>query len=102
MLRICAFAVVVICAEMKFVRNELQLSSYDDKIIVNTVFGTGRSATTDSIGLIGEINSPLDIIFDSTETYLYMSDMAGGGLIRKLSVTSANSLYSVKTVFTGC
>jgi hypothetical protein len=84
----------------------LELSSYDDKIVVNTVFGTGRAATTDSPGLIGEINTPTDSIFDSTENYLYLTDMNGGGLLRKLAVTSAytspfTSLYSVKTVWAG-
>ena len=71
---------------------------------VTTVFGTGRAATTDSPGLIGEINTPFDSMFDSTQNYLYLTDHNGGGLIRKLAVTSATAysqIYAVKTVFAG-
>ena len=81
-----------------------KLTSYDDKIRVTTVFGTGRAATTDSPGLIGEINTPIDSVFDSSENYLYLTDLNGGGLIRKLTVSTSavsTSLYAVKTVFTG-
>ena len=78
------------------------LGSYE----VTTVFGTGRATTTDSPGLIGEINHPMDSVFDSTENYLYLTDQNGGGLIRKLAVTSTTwdlytRIYSVMTVFTG-
>jgi DNA-binding beta-propeller fold protein YncE len=78
--------------------------------MVTTVFGTGRATTTEAPGLLGEINAPFDIVFDSSENYLYMTDQNGGGLIRKLAVTSdalitgdSNfySLYGVKTVFEG-
>ena len=94
---------------LQLVTADLFLSSYDDKIRVTTVFGTGRAATTDSRGLIGEINTPIDLIFDATENYLYITDKAGGGLIRKLVVanspsaftTDLPSLYSVKTIFQG-
>ena len=91
------------CAAYK---NLNRLTSYDDKVVVRTVFGTGRPATTDSIGLLGEINTPTDIEFDTTETYLYMTDLNGGGLLRKLAAASNygspfTSLFSVKTVFTG-
>jgi hypothetical protein len=75
---------------------------------VQTVFGTGRATTTDSPGLHGEINTPTDSIFDSTENYLYLTDQNGGGLIRKLAVTvlpiATNVIatpYASKTVFTG-
>jgi len=77
---------------------------YDDKIRVTTIFGTGRAATTDSTGLIGEINTPIDNVFDLTQSYLYLTDQNGGGLIRKLSVTSSTAftqIYAVKTVFIG-
>ena len=83
------------------------LSSYDDKMRVTTVFGTGRFATTDSPGLIGEVNAPTDLIFDATENYLYITDQNGGGLIRKLVVTTSGAstgltqLYSIKSVFVG-
>ena len=83
---------------------EIGLTSYDDKIRVTTVFGTGRAVTTDSPGLIGEISAPIDNVFDSTESYLYLTDQNGGGLIRKLSVTSSTAfsqIYAVKTVFAG-
>jgi hypothetical protein len=92
---------------LQLVTADLFLSSYDDKIRVTTVFGTGRVATTDSPGLIGEINTPTDLVFDATENYLYITDFNGGGLIRKLVVTTSGfttdltSLYSVKTVFAG-
>jgi len=100
-----AHAFTIISAK-KSRTSTLELSSYDDKLVVNTVFGTGRAATTDSPGLIGEINTPIDSIFDSTETYLYLTDMNGGGLLRKLAVSSAyttpfTSLFSVKTVWAG-
>jgi hypothetical protein len=71
---------------------------------VTTVFGTGRAATTDSAGLIGEINTPIDSVFDSSQNYLYLTDQNGGGLIRKLAVTSVTTfsqIYAMKTVFTG-
>jgi len=71
---------------------------------VTTVFGTGRAATTDSPGLIGEINTPVDSVFDLSQNYLYLTDQNGGGLIRKLAVTSAavfSQIYAVKTVFSG-
>ena len=79
---------------------------YDDKIVVTTVFGTGKATTTDSPGLNGEVNTPYDNIFDLSEAYLYITDKNGGGLIRKLAVTDKysapfTSLYAVKTVFTG-
>ena len=86
------------------------VSSYDDKARVTTVFGTGRAVTTDSPGLIGEINTPTDAIFSVDENYLYLTDLNGGGLLRKLVVTNSgisnsdvnfNSLYGIKTVFTG-
>jgi hypothetical protein len=83
---------------------KIGLTSYDDKIRVTTVFGTGSTATTDSPGLIGEINTPIDTEFDSTLSYLYLTDLNGGGLIRKLSVTASTAfsqIYAVKTVFTG-
>jgi len=57
--------------------------------------------------LIGEVNTPIDAVFDATENYLYITDMNGGGLIRKLVVTYEGttsdlpSLYSVKSVFVG-
>ena len=75
-----------------------------DKIRVTTIFGTGRAVTTDSTGLIGEINTPIDNVFDLTQSYLYLTDQNGGGLIRKLSVTSSTAftqIYAVKTVFIG-
>ena len=50
---------------------DVKFTSYDDKIRVTTVFGTGRVATTDSPGLIGEINTPIDSVFDSSQNYLY-------------------------------
>ena len=90
------------CSSSASFANNIELSSYDDKVRVNTVFGTGRQATTDSTGLIGEINNPIDAVFDSTENYLYLTDQQGGGLLRKLTVTSsAGTLYGVKTVFAG-
>ena len=84
----------------------MDLSSYDGKIIVNTVFGTGHATTTDSPGLIGEINNPIACNFDFTENYVYLTDMNGGGLIRKLAVTTRFSSpfdeqYAVKTVWAG-
>ena len=77
-----------------------------NRIIVNTVLGTGRASSTDSIGTLGEINSPYAAVFDRTENYVYLTDMSGGGLIRKLAVTSQfdqpfDQKYSVKTIFTG-
>ena len=89
------------------VRSKFGLSSYDDKIRVTTVFGTGRATTTDSPGLIGEINTPIDTVYSVDENYLYITDQNGGGLIRKLVVTSEGvaasslQLYGVKTVFAG-
>jgi len=77
---------------------------YNDKIRVTTIFGTGRAVTTDSPGLIGEINTPIDNVFDSTQSYLYLTDQNGGGLIRKLSVTSSTAfsqIYAVKVIFAG-
>ena len=70
------------------------------------MFGTGRATTTDTVGLNGEINSPIDSIYDPTENYLYLSDQNGGGLIRKLAVTNQYSspfasIFYVKTVFVG-
>jgi hypothetical protein len=72
--------------------------------VVTTVFGSGRPTTTDTVGLDGEINSPIDAIFEPTENYLYMTDRTGGGLVRKLAVTNQYSgiftaKYFVKTVF---
>jgi hypothetical protein len=67
----------------------------------------GRGTTTDSTGLIGEIQSPTDLVYDVNEDYLYITDLNGGGLIRKLAVTEAavtgtfDALYGVKTVFEG-
>jgi hypothetical protein len=86
--------------------SDVHLSSYDGKILVNTVFGTGRPTTTDTTGLDGEINAPIDSIYDPSETYLYLTDQNGGGLIRKLAVTSQftspyTALFFVKTVFVG-
>ena len=87
------------------------LSSYDDKIRVTTVFGTGRAQSTDSPSLIGEINHPTGCVLDLTQNYLYLTDQNGGGLIRKLVVTFSgvltsdnyfNAIYGVKTVFAGC
>ena len=81
--------------------------NYDDKASVTTVFGTGRATTTDSPGLIGEINTPMDAIFSVDENYLYLTDLNGGGLLRKLVVTNSGvsisslPLYGVKAVFTG-
>jgi DNA-binding beta-propeller fold protein YncE len=75
-----------------------------EAIRVTTVFGTGRAVTTDSPGLIGEINNPIDSVFDSTQSYLYLTDQNGGGLIRKLAVTSSTAfsqIYAAKTVFAG-
>jgi hypothetical protein len=80
---------------LQLVTAELFLSSYDDKIRVTTVFGTGRVATTDSPGLIGEINTPTDLIFDATENYLYITDFNGGGLIRKIVVTISQAFYYI-------
>jgi hypothetical protein len=82
------------------------LASYDDKIRVQTVFGTGRATTTDTTGLDGEINNPFDNIFDPTENYLYLTDQNGGGIMRKLAVTNRfttpySARYFVKTVFVG-
>ena len=105
MLRVLCFL-----AAFEFVRSKFGLSSYDDKIRVTTVFGTGRAATTDSPGLIGEIKTPIDTVYSVDENYLYITDQNGGGLIRKLVVTndgitssdvSLTVLYGVKTVFTG-
>jgi hypothetical protein len=102
MLRVLCFL-----AAVELVRSKFGLSSYDDKIRVTSVFGTGRQQTTDSPGLIGEINTPIDTVYSVDENYLYMTDLNGGGLIRKLVVTSdgvASSglvLYGVKTVFSG-
>lgn len=87
------------------------LSSYDDKIRVNTVFGTGLATTTDSPGLIGEINAPVDCVYDEAENYLYLTDVNGGGLLRKLAVAldglnpndlQYSKLFGVKTVFYRC
>ena len=80
--------------------------SNNPKILVDTVFGTGRAASTDSTGLLGEINSPRAAVFDKSENYIYLTDYNGGGLIRKLAVTSNfttpfKAKYSVKTVFSG-
>ena len=75
-----------------------------EAIRVTTVFGTGRAATTDTAGLAGEINTPIDSVFDSSQNYIYLTDQNGGGLIRKLAVTSSTAfsqIYAVKTVFTG-
>ena len=85
---------------------DIKLSSYDGKILVNTVFGTGHATTTDSPGLIGEINNPIACNYDYTENYLYLTDMNGGGLIRKLAVTDKfaspfNRRFDVKTVWAG-
>ena len=102
MLRVLCFLAFV-----ELVRSKFGLSSYDDKIRVTTVFGTGRAATTDSPGLIGEINTPIDTVYSVDENYLYVTDQNGGGLIRKLVVTregvaaSSLQLYGVKTVFNG-
>ena len=84
----------------------IDLSSYDDKILVNTVFGTGRAATTDSTGIIGDINRPTSAVYSRDENYLYITDLNGGGVIRKLAVTKSfaspfSVIYSVKTVFIG-
>ena len=93
-------------ANFQKIRN-VGLSSYDDKIRVTSVFGTGRATTTDSTGLIGEINNPVDLVYDVNENYLYITDLNGGGLLRKLAVTEAavtgtfDALYGVKTVFAG-
>jgi hypothetical protein len=75
-------------------------------IYVGQIFGTGRASSTDSPALLGEINAPIAAVFDATENYVYLTDMNGGGLIRKLAVTSNYSTpfttqYFVKTVFTG-
>jgi len=86
------------------IAESISLESYDEKIRITTVFGTGRATTTDSTGLIGEINTPIDNVFDSTQNYLYLTDQNGGGLIRKLAVTSSTAfpqIYAVKTVFVG-
>jgi len=56
------------------------VSSYDDKIRVNTVFGTGRIVTTDSPGKL-IIQLIVSKIF-----FVYLTDMNGGGLTRKRSV----------------
>jgi hypothetical protein len=75
-----------------------------EAIRVTTVFGTGRAATTDTAGLAGEINTPIDSVFDSSQNYIYLTDQNGGGLIRKLAVTSSTAysqIYAVKTVFAG-
>jgi len=99
-----AIAFFTLC---KIAASDISLSSYDDKIRVTSVFGTGRVATTDSPGLVGEINVPTDLIFDATENYLYITDHNGGGLIRKLVVTNSGissdltSLYGIKSVFVG-
>ena len=76
---------------------------HDCTVMVTAVFGTGRATTTDTVGLNGEINTPVDSIFDPSENYLYMTDQNGGGLIRKLAVAAFLSVtqYSVKTVFVG-
>ena len=55
------------------------MSSYDDKIRVNTVFGTGRVVTTDSPG-----NLIIQLIV--SENCLYLTDMNGGGLMRTVNV----------------
>jgi len=81
-----------------------------DEIRVLTVFGTGRAAQTDSIGLHGEINHPSGVVFNSDESYLYMTDQSRGGSIRKLAVAEDAvysgdsyfySLFGSKTVFNG-
>jgi hypothetical protein len=93
-----------------FVPTHVPITIYDDKIRVTSVFGTGRAATTDSPGLIGEVNTPIDTVYSVDENYLYITDLNGGGLIRKLVVmnegvtssdVSLTVLYGVKTVFTG-
>jgi hypothetical protein len=63
--------------------------SYDENIVVTTIFGSGRASSTDSPGLSGEVNTPIDVAFSADENYLYITDQNGGGLIRKLAVTSA-------------
>ena len=76
----------------------VSLENYADPIIINTVFGTGRTTSTDSPGLLGEIFYPIGLTFDVTETYLYATDNSGGGAIRKIT---ASGVYDGKTVFPG-
>jgi len=92
---------LTLCGVLEMIEGE-----YLPDINVVTVFGTGRATTTDTVGLNGEINSPIDSIYDPTENYLYLSDQNGGGLIRKLAVTNQYSspfasIFYVKTVFVG-
>jgi len=61
-----------------------ELSSYDAAIQVRNVFGSGFAKTTDSPGLIGEVNNPVGLIWDINEQFVYTTDKNGGGLIRKL------------------
>lgn len=81
-------------------------SSYENGILVDRVFGSGRATSTDAPGLNGEINSPIDVAFDETSNYIYLTDQQGKGLIRKVGVTNdvvapfRQSPYYSKTVFT--
>jgi hypothetical protein len=95
------FAFFILCGLLALIQGE-----YLPEINVVAVFGTGRATTTDTVGLNGEINAPIDSIYDPTENYLYLTDQNGGGLIRKLAVTNQysapySSIYFVKTVFVG-
>jgi len=76
----------------------------DTLVEVVAVFGNGIATSTDSLGLIGSVNTPFDSIFDVTESYLYMTDQNGGGLLRKLAVAPPfvnpfNQIYTPKTIF---
>jgi len=76
----------------------------DTLVEVVAVFGNGIATSTDSLGLIGSVNTPFDSIFDVTESYLYMTDQNGGGLLRKLAVAPPfvnpfNLIYTPKTIF---
>ena len=61
-----------------------ELASYDSQITIRNTFGTGKPQTTDSPGLIGEVNNPIALTWDLNEQFIYTSDKNGGGLIRKL------------------
>ena len=84
---------------------------YDNKTVVQTIFGSTRQATSDTPALNGDIGNPQGTAFDLTEKFIYISEQSGGGNIRKLSVDQSlprsntgavgTVLYSVGTVWKG-